>query len=87
MDRPAIGSVPNYLAPAILATIFCCLPFGIVAIVYAAQVDGTLAAGDYAGAVDASNRAKNWSIASAVSAVVLLVLYLLCGAIALRLGY
>ena len=36
-------SVPNYLVQAILTTIFCCLPFGIVAIVFAAQVNGKLA--------------------------------------------
>jgi len=40
---------------AILCTLFCCLPFGIVAIVFAAQVDGKLAAGDYNGAVYSSN--------------------------------
>ena len=34
--------IPNYLVQAILVTIFCCLPFGIVSIVYAAQVNGKL---------------------------------------------
>lgn len=52
--------VPNYLAPAILATLFCCLPFGIVAVVYAAQSGGRLAAGDYAGAIRASKTAQRW---------------------------
>lgn len=52
--------VPNHLVWAILATIFCCLPFGIVAIVYAAQVDGKVAAGDYTGAVETSKKAKTW---------------------------
>ena len=55
------GDVPNYLVQAILVTIFCCLPFGIVAIVYAAQVNGRLEAGDYEGALRASRRAKLWS--------------------------
>jgi hypothetical protein len=58
-NAPA-GIVPNYLVYSILVTIFCCVPFGIVSIVYAAQVNGKLAAGDYAGAVDASNKAKTW---------------------------
>ena len=53
-------SVPNYLVQAILVTLFCCLPFGIVAIVFAAQVNTKLAAGDYAGAVDSSNKARTW---------------------------
>jgi hypothetical protein len=60
MNPNAPRNVPNYLVQAILVTIFCCLPFGIVAIVFAAQVNGKLAAGDYAGAVQTSNQAKMW---------------------------
>lgn len=58
--EPTAQSVPNYLVQAILVTIFCCLPFGIVAIVFAAQVNGKLAAGDYAGAAETSRKAKLW---------------------------
>ncbi|HTS08903.1 MAG TPA: CD225/dispanin family protein [Candidatus Eisenbacteria bacterium] len=57
---PQGTTVPNYLVFAILATVFCCLPTGIPAIIYAAQVNGKLAAGDYAGAQAASNNAKIW---------------------------
>ncbi len=53
--------VPNYLVQAILVTIFCCLPFGIVSIVFAAQVNGKLGGGDYAGALESSNKAKTWA--------------------------
>jgi hypothetical protein len=52
---------PTYLAQAILVTLFCCLPFGIVAIVYAAQVDSRWASGDIQGAKSASDNAKLWS--------------------------
>ena len=61
--RPA-QYVPNYLVHAIVVTVLCCLPFGIVAIVYAAQVNGRLAAGDYNGAVEASRKARTWCWAS-----------------------
>lgn len=57
---PMPGFVPNYLVQAILCTIFCCLPFGIVGIVFAAQVNGKLAAGDYYGAVSCSRSARTW---------------------------
>jgi len=57
---PVTTYVPNYLAQAILVTIFCCLPFGIVAIVYAAQVNGKLRAGLVSEAIEASNSAKTW---------------------------
>jgi hypothetical protein len=53
-------NVPTYLAQSILVTLFCCVPFGIVAIVYAAQVSSKLAAGDYQGAMNSSNSAKMW---------------------------
>jgi Interferon-induced transmembrane protein len=52
---------PNYLVQAILTTLFCCLPFGIVSIVFAAQVNSKFSAGDVAGAVNASSRAKLWA--------------------------
>ena len=59
--RPAPPEhISSYLVPAILVTIFCCLPFGIVSIVYAAQVNEKLAAGDVAGAMRASDNAKTW---------------------------
>ena len=56
--------VPNYLAQAILVTIFCCLPSGIVSIVYAAQVNGKIASGDVKGAMRSSERSKLWAWAS-----------------------
>lgn len=52
--------VPNYLVQSILVTLCCCLPFGIVAIVYSAQVNGLLAGGNVAGAIKASDNAKMW---------------------------
>lgn len=57
-DRPHI---PNHLVWAILATIFCCLPTGIVSIVYAAQVDSLIAAGNFPGARQSSENAKTWA--------------------------
>ncbi len=57
---PIQRSVPNYLVQAILVTIFCCLPFGIAAIVYAAQVNSKLQVGDYEGAVQSSEKAKQF---------------------------
>jgi hypothetical protein len=55
---PAGPPVKNYLLQSILVTICCCLPLGIVAIIFSAQVNSKLAAGDIAGAQEASSRAK-----------------------------
>ena len=60
---PAAGgtaNVPNYLVPAIIS-IFCCWPLAIAAIIFATQVNSKLAAGDIAGAEDASKKAKLFS--------------------------
>lgn len=51
----------TYLAPAILATIFCCWPFGVPAIVYAALVERRYSNGDYQGAKKASRTALMWT--------------------------
>jgi hypothetical protein len=56
----ATPDVPNYLWQSIVVTLCCCIPFGIVAIVYAAQVKSKLSIGDFAGAKDSSGKAKMW---------------------------
>lgn len=50
----------NYLVPAILSLLCCCLPFGIVSVVYATQVDSKWNSGDHAGAQQAAGSAKMW---------------------------
>ena len=69
--------IPNYLVPAILVTIFCCWPFGIPAIVFAAKVDGMVSRGDIAGAIDASNKAKTWTWVSFGSGFAVILIYIL----------
>ncbi len=54
------GNIPNYLVQSILVTVLCCLPLGIPAIVFAAQVNGKLQSGDVQGAMDSSRKAKMW---------------------------
>lgn len=51
----------NWLVESILATIFCCLPFGIAGIVFATQVNSKYDSGDYAGALQASKEAGKWT--------------------------
>lgn len=52
--------IDNYLVPAILVTIFCCQILGIVSIVYAAQVNSRINAGNIEGAKRFSQLAKRW---------------------------
>lgn len=71
------SDIENHLAWAILATIFCCQPLGIVAIVYAAQANAHLAAGKYEEALQASTSARNWCLAATLSVVIPFFLYFL----------
>jgi len=70
-------TVPNYLVFAILVTVFCCLPTGIPAIVFAAQVNGKLQAGDLSGAQQASKNAKMWCWISVGAGLAIGVIYAL----------
>lgn len=74
---PGVGGAPppNYLVWAILSTVLCCLPLGVVSIVFAAQVNGKWYAGDVAGALEASNKAKNFAMWSAIAGVVGAILW------------
>jgi type IV pilus assembly protein PilA len=72
-----IIKVSNYLVFAVLATLFCCLPTGIVAIAFAAQVNGKLQAGDLEGAQKASRIAKIWCWISVAAVVPILILMLI----------
>ena len=62
MNTVSQENIPNHLVWAILATLFCCLPLGIVSIVYAAKVDGLRLAGNLEGAREMSHKAKMWAI-------------------------
>ena len=72
---PAAGAPapPNYLVWAIVSTVRCVWPVGIAAIVFSTQVNGKWARGDLVGAQTASRRARNFSIATAVIGLVLLI--------------
>jgi hypothetical protein len=66
---PAQREPDNYLVWAILCTVLCCIPFGIVSIVYSTRVSGLWAEGRYAEAQTASDNAKKWAIIGAVVGV------------------
>lgn len=69
------GQIPNYLVHSILVTLCCCLPFGIVAIIYSAQVNSKLAGGDVTGAMQSSKNAKIWAWVAFACGAIPAVLY------------
>ncbi|MFZ1362315.1 MAG: CD225/dispanin family protein [Candidatus Nanopelagicales bacterium] len=61
--RVAVRAVPaSWLAPAIVSTILCFSPTGVVAVYFAAQVNAFWNSGNQVAAAKASKRARTWLI-------------------------
>ena len=89
-----MGNPPdNNLVWAILCTVFCCLPLGIVSIVKSSKVGELWARGDMAGAQKAADDARKWAIWGAVIGPILIILFwilyavIIAGVIMLDNGY
>ena len=77
-QTPPPSSPPkNWLVESILVTLFCCLPFGIAGIVFAAQVNSKWTAGDYTGALQSSKDAGKWTKIGFFVGIGVIVLYCL----------
>lgn len=74
-SEPPVNKPQSYMWLAILSTLLCCLPFGIVSIVYASKVDSEWARGDYEAAQNNSDKAKMWGIIAAAVGFVGGVIY------------
>lgn len=69
----------SYLWLGICTTLLCCLPAGIVSIVYASKVDTMWNRGMYDEAVENSEKAKTWGIVSAVAGAVFCFIFFCIG--------
>ena len=81
VQGPPPAKPNSHLTWAILTTLFCCLPFGIVSIVYAAKVDGLYTAGDYTGAVSASNKASEYAMWGTIIGFICIIFGICAGAL------
>jgi hypothetical protein len=70
---------PTYLAQAILATLFCCMPFGVAAIVQSSQVSSAWASGNRDLAYQKSKEALMWTNVSVIVWLVIAALGLILG--------
>jgi len=74
-QQPIDNPPENYLVWAILSTICCCLPLGIVNIIKSTKLKELWAQGDAMGAEKASADTKKWLIWTAVAGVIVGILY------------
>tara|TARA_B100000676_G_C18036581_1_gene822153 strand:- start:1329 stop:1607 length:279 start_codon:yes stop_codon:yes gene_type:complete len=76
-EKMSQSLIDNKMIKAVLVTLFCCLPFGIVAIVKASEVNGKLAAGDVEGAQFSAAEADKWANYGLILGIVGGVIYFL----------
>ena len=69
VNHEPVNWIP-YLVLSIISTLCCCLPFGIVAIVFAAKINSSVTAGDYEAAEKAARTAKIWIIVAVAVGIV-----------------
>jgi hypothetical protein len=79
-------TVPNNLVLAIVASalslILCCLPHGVVSLIFALQVDKKAQAGDLQGATNAARQAKLWAWISLIVSGIWLIISIVFGVFA-----
>jgi hypothetical protein len=81
----APATVPNNWVLAVVATVVslsCCLPHGLVSLIFAMQVNKKAAAGDIDGATKAAKRAKMFAWISIALGVVWFVIAMISGVFA-----
>lgn len=66
--------VPHSGTPYIILAVFtifvCCVPLGVVAVVYASRINSLLRSGDYEGARDSAKKAKLFSVIGIIGGII-----------------
>ena len=75
-SAPPVSKPDNLMLWSVLATVLCCLPLGIVAIVYSNKVDTLWSNRDYQGAIDAAKNAKTFCLISLGGGLIVSILYI-----------
>ena len=86
VPEKTVNWVP-YLVLAIISTICCCPPFGIVAIVYAVKINSEISDGYSDKAADSARKAKIWIIVAVAAGVVWDLIMLFFGLVSAMNGY
>lgn len=76
MQPKPVNWVP-YLVLSILSTLCCCLPFGVVGIVFSAKINSSMAAGNLEEAQKNAKIARIWIIVSFVLGILTWVIYMM----------
>jgi hypothetical protein len=72
-------TVPDYLIWSIITTLFCCLPLGVIGIIFSVLSKNDLKVGDYEGAAKKSHIAMNCNFGGLIVGVVFFIFALIIG--------
>jgi hypothetical protein len=81
------GTIDTWLWQSILATIFCCQPLGIVAIVFAAQAQSAVSSGDPRTAREKAATARTWTLVAVGVGLLVFVPFLLFAVLGAGTGW
>ncbi|XP_071951175.1 uncharacterized protein [Antedon mediterranea] len=77
----------NYLLSAILVTLFCCCPFGLIGIIYSVDSRTMFRLGDDASAASSAKRARYWTICALVTGIIVITVFIIFVVAVLYIGY
>ena len=80
-EPPVVETPPlkpsNWLWQSIVATILCCLPFGVAGILFAVKVDSLYFKGQYAESERMAQKAKMWTLVAFGAGLVYVILWII----------
>lgn len=79
VNLPQPDNIKTYLTQSILVTLFCCLPFGIVAIANSNKTTNAIKMGDYASAQKFSKTTKTWVWVSIWASIIIVIFSAISG--------
>lgn len=89
-SAPDGAKIPNNMVLAIIASVVslfgCCIPWGVISLIFAMQVDKKQAAGDIAGAEKSAKTAKMIAWITIVLAILCLIANIVFGGLAFLMG-
>lgn len=68
--------VTDYTVYSVLSMIFCCVPFGVVSLIYSSKTAQLVKNGKIDEARELSRKAKAWAIAAVVTGFIFTLLYI-----------
>ena len=68
--------IKDYTVYSVLSMVFCCVPFGVVSLIYSSKSAQLVKDGKTSEAMEMSQKAKTWAIAAAITGFILTSIYI-----------